>query len=384
MRGRFLFSGPDLVAGADRRAMHGHSHSHLHHHRFAGPAAAIFAAVLFGLSTPLAKLLVDAVSPWMLAGLLYLGSGLGLGVIRLVRLVAAPGGLRGERSVRGAEWGWLLGAVLAGGVAGPVLLMYGLTVSAGSTAALLLNLEGVFTALLAWIVFRESADRRLVLGMAAIVAGAAVLSWQGAGSGDGVTASGWGPAAVAAACLMWAVDNNLTRKVSLADPADIATIKGLVAGTVNLAIALALGAALPPAGAVGGAMLVGLFGYGMSLVLFVVGLRHLGAARTGAYFSTAPFVGGLVAVVLFREPLGPQLLAAALLMGIGVWLHLSENHEHDHVHEEMAHDHPHVHDEHHRHGHDEAVSEPHSHPHRHQRLRHRHPHYPDAHHTHTH
>lgn len=366
--------------------MHSHSHSHFHRHHFAGPAAAILAAALFGVSTPLAKLLVDAVSPWMLAGLLYLGSGLGLGTLRLVRQAMAPGGLRGERSVKGAEWGWLLGAMLAGGVAGPVLLMYGLTVTAGSTVALLLNLEGVFTALLAWIVFRESADRRLVLGMAAIVAGAAVLSWQG---GEGATVSGWGPAAVAAACLMWAVDNNLTRKVSLADPADIATIKGLVAGTVNLSIALALGAAPPPAAAVGGAMLVGLLGYGVSLVLFVVALRHVGAARTGAYFSTAPFVGGLVAVVLFHEPLGPQLLAAAVLMGIGVWLHLSESHEHEHVHEEMVHDHPHVHDEHHRHGHEgvageEPLTEPHSHPHRHRRLHHRHPHYPDAHHTHTH
>lgn len=344
-----------------------------------GATTAILAAVLFGLSTPLAKLLVHDLSPWMLAGLLYLGSGIGLGLVRLLRLLTGSR-KRSERGLRGAEWFWLLAAVAAGGIAGPVLLMFGLTATPASTASLLLNLEGVFTALLAWFVFREGVDRRLIAGMIAIVAGAVVLSWGGAVSLDG----GWGPAAVAAACLMWAADNNLTRKVSLADPADIATIKGLVAGTVNVGIALALGDGLPAVPTAAAAMLVGLLGYGVSLVLFVVALRHIGAARTGAYFSTAPFVGGIASLAIFGEPLTVGLAAAAALMGVGVWLHLTEDHDHEHDHEEMEHDHPHVHDEHHRHHHDGPVTEPHTHRHRHVRLRHRHAHFPDAHHAHRH
>ncbi|MFC5355767.1 DMT family transporter [Azospirillum himalayense] len=351
-----------------------------------GATTAILAAVLFGLSTPLAKLLVHDLSPWMLAGLLYLGSGIGLGLLRLL----TGSRKRGERGLRGAEWLWLMAAVAAGGVAGPVLLMFGLTATPASTASLLLNLEGVFTALLAWFVFREGVDRRLVAGMIAIVAGAVVLSWGGTVSLDGGWGNGgrgnggWGPAAVAAACLMWAVDNNLTRKVSLADPADIATIKGLVAGSVNVGIALALGDALPAAPTAAAAMLVGLLGYGVSLVLFVVALRHIGAARTGAYFSTAPFVGGIASLAIFGEPVTLGLVAAAVLMGIGVWLHLTEDHDHEHDHDEMEHDHPHVHDAHHRHHHDGPVTEPHSHRHRHGRLRHRHAHFPDAHHAHRH
>lgn len=348
---------------------------------------AILAAVLFGVSTPMAKLLVDDLSPWMLAGLLYLGSGTGLGLARLVRglVVSAE---RSERGIRGTEWFWLLGAVLAGGIAAPVLLMSGLAVTPASSASLLLNLEGVFTALLAWFVFQEGFDRRLVAGMIAIVAGAIVLSWSGpvdivSGWANG-WARGWGAAAVAAACLMWAVDNNLTRKVSLADPMDIAAIKGLVAGGVNVAIALALGDGMPAVPTMAAAMLVGLLGYGVSLVLFVFALRYIGTARTGAYFSTAPFVGGIASLAMFGEPLTAGLAVAAILMGIGVWLHLTEDHDHEHVHEEIEHDHPHVHDEHHQHGHDGPVTEPHSHRHRHGRLRHRHPHYPDAHHVHTH
>ncbi|MBP2297269.1 DMT family transporter [Azospirillum rugosum] len=345
----------------------------------AGSTMAILAAVLFGISTPLAKLLVHDLSPWMLAGLLYLGSGIGLGLVRLARGLSASQE-RNERSIHGIEWFWLLAAVFAGGVAGPVLLMFGLTATPASTASLLLNLEGVLTALLAWFVFQEGFDRRLVAGMVAIVAGAVVLSWGGTVD----IAAGWGPAAVAAASLMWAVDNNLTRKVSLADPVDIATIKGLVAGSVNVGIASVLGDGLPALPTAAAAMLVGLLGYGVSLVLFVIALRHIGTARTGAYFSTAPFVGAIASLAMFDEPLTAGLIAAAVLMGIGVWLHLTEDHDHEHDHNEIEHDHPHVHDEHHQHGHDGPVTEPHTHKHRHGRLRHRHAHFPDAHHVHPH
>ena len=339
-----------------------------------GVLAALFAALLFGAGTPLAKLLLQAVDPWLLAALLYLGSGLGLTLFR--RLIqAAP--VRMERS----EILWLVGAIEAGGVVGPVLLMFGLTGMPASGASLLLNAEGVFTALLAWFAFKENFDRRIALGMAAIVAGAAILSWQGQVR---ITAL-WPALAILGACLAWGVDNNLTRKVSLTDLTWIASIKGLAAGAVNLILAFALGSKMPAVPAVAGAMIVGLLAYGVSLALFVVALRNLGTARTSAYFSVAPFLGALLAVTL-GDPVTPKLLVAGTLMAIGVWLHLSERHEHEHVHELLEHDHDHVHDEHHRHQHDPPVAPGtrHTHRHVHEPLTHSHHHFPDAHHRHDH
>lgn len=339
---------------------------------------ALLAAVLFGASTPFAKLLVGEQSPWLLAGLLYLGSGLGLAGARLLRD-------RGWKAsgLSGGEWPWLLGAIFFGGVLGPVALMFGLTLTRGSTASLLLNLEAVLTAIIAWVVFKENADRRIVLGMFAIVAGGGVLSWSSGQEGP----SDWvGPLAIVAACLCWAIDNNLTRHVSAADALFIAGTKGTAAGTVNTTLALALGATLPSGPILLGAMTVGLFGYGASLVLFVLALRGLGAARTGAYFSTAPFIGAAVSLLLLGESTSVAFWLAAALMGWGVWLHLTERHEHEHRHEPMEHTHWHVHDEHHRHEHDFASNgdEPHEHWHRHQAMVHKHPHFPDIHHRHSH
>ena len=335
---------------------------------------ALGSAVLFGLSTPLSKLLVGQMDPWLLAGVLYLGSGLGLTLVRWLRPVP-PGRLHG------GEWAWLAAAIAAGGVLGPVLLMWGLTHSSGSTASLLLNAEGVLTALLAWFAFHENFDRRIALGMAAIVAGTLVLSWSGQADLDSVQ----GPLAILGACLCWGLDNNLTRKVSLSDPMQIAAWKGLVAGTVNCGLALGVvGGALPAPVVLGLAALAGFLGYGVSLVLFVLGLRHLGSARAGAYFSVAPFVGAVVAVVLLGEPLTARLAVAALLMGLGVWLHLTEHHEHGHRHEAAEHDHPHIHDLHHDHPHDPPVQGEHSHPHVHADMIHTHAHYPDVHHRHSH
>jgi drug/metabolite transporter (DMT)-like permease len=346
-----------------------------------GAGLALLSALLFGASTPLAKLLLRDIDPWMLAGLLYLGSGLGLIAVRTgVRVLGS--GTRREAAIRGGGWMWLALAILSGGIIGPVLLMAGLAHTAAASAALLLNLEGVLTALLAWFVFRENFDRRIALGMAAIVAGGFVLTW----GGRLVLSAVLGPVMIAGACLAWAVDNNLTRKVSQADPVQIALLKGCVAGVVNVAIALGLGSALPRVGVLGAAAVVGFAGYGVSLVLFVVALRHIGTARTGAYFSLAPFFGGLVAVLVLREPVTVQIVAAGSLMALGVWLHLTERHEHEHSHKEMAHEHRHVHDEHHQHSHDgtEPPGEPHSHWHVHVYLRHRHAHYPDIHHRHEH
>jgi drug/metabolite transporter (DMT)-like permease len=342
-------------------------------------APALAAALLFGASTPVAKLLVGQVPPLLLAGLLYLGSGLGLGALLLWRRAREPGAAAALH-VPAAAWPWLLGAIVFGGVLGPALLMWGLTQTDGASASLLLNLEGVLTAVLAWLVFKENADRRIVLGMLAIVAGGVLLSWEPGGR--------WSPGAlfIAGACLCWAIDNNLTRKVSTHDAMLVAGLKGLFAGACNTALALAAGAVLPAATAIASSLAVGFLGYGLSLTLFVVGLRTLGTARTGAYFSVAPLFGVLVALALWPELPSLRFWAAAALMALGVWLHLRERHAHEHTHEALAHSHRHTHDEHHRHEHDFPWdgSEPHVHPHQHEALTHRHSHYPDIHHRHRH
>ena len=340
-----------------------------------GVLAALGAALLFGAGTPAAKLLLGPVSPWLLAGLLYLGSGLGLAVLRSLRRAEPV-------SLTRSELGWLAGAISAGGVVGPVLLMWGLANMPASGASLLLNAEGVFTALLAWFVFRENFDRRIALGMALIVAGAIILSWKG-NAGFGVALP---ELAVLGACLAWAIDNNLTRKVSLADATFVAMVKGLTAGVVNTELALLAGGTLPGTNILIAAGVIGFLGYGVSLALFVVALRHLGTARTGAYFSTAPFAGALIALPLLSEPVTVQVTLAGVLMGAGVWLHLTERHDHRHTHASMEHEHVHQHDEHHQHPHTETQSAdiPHQHRHVHEPSTHTHPHFPDAHHRHRH
>jgi drug/metabolite transporter (DMT)-like permease len=348
--------------------------------RHRGVGLALLAAVLFGLSAPFAALLLERTTPQLLAGLLYLGSGVGL----LVAWLARRRRSREARLTRG-DAPWLAAAIGFGGVAGPLLLMIGLRRTPAATASLLLNLEGVLTAALAWFVFRENFDRRIALGMLVIVSGGVVLSWD-RGLAVGSLA---GPLAVAGACISWAIDNNLTQKVSGGDPVQVAMLKGLVAGAVNTGIALALGAAWPAAAAIGAAMLLGLLSYGASLTLFVLALRHLGTARTGAYFSVAPFVGAAASLAIFRSQPSAAFLAGAALMAVGVWLHLTERHEHRHAHELLEHEHAHVHDDHHRHAHvpgDPPVTDPrpHSHAHRHAPLTHSHPHYPDIHHRHAH
>jgi len=338
----------------------------------------LVAALLFGASTPLAKQLLHDTSPVMLAGLLYLGSGIGLGAVRTIRD-------RGWRApaMSPREWFWYLLAIGFGGVLGPLLLMLGLTRTSAASASLLLNLEAVLTALLAWIAFRENANRRVMSGMALIVVGAVLLAWPG---GPNHERFGWGAGLIALACLCWALDNNFTRKVSASDALFIAGLKGIVAGVVNTGVALLLGARFPAGTAIIEAMTVGLLGYGISLVLFVLALRGLGSARTGAYFSTAPFMGAAIAILAFGDRASLMFWAAAVLMGAGVWLHLTERHEHLHTHEPITHTHRHVHDEHHQHTHDFDWDghEPHTHEHTHAPLTHTHPHYPDIHHQHRH
>ncbi len=339
-----------------------------------GVLAALGAALLFGAATPLAKLLLESVSPWMLAGLFYLGSGVGLAIYR--KIVKAP-----SVHLPHKDRLWFAGAIMSGGIVAPVLLMIGLSGVPASDAALLLNMEGVFTALLAWFAFKENFDRRIALGMLAIVTGAVVLSWPSEARMTEI----WPSVAILGACFAWGIDNNLTRKVSLTDASWIASVKGLISGAVNLVLALALGAQIPSLPALTGALVIGFLSYGTSLVLFVIGLRHLGTARTGAYFSVAPLFGSLLAL-LMGEPLTVPLLIAGLLMALGVWLHFSEHHEHSHTHEPLAHSHKHVHDEHHDHVHedDSPMVGSHSHWHVHDSQTHSHPHYPDTHHQHRH
>jgi drug/metabolite transporter (DMT)-like permease len=347
----------------------------------AGVRNALLAALLFGASAPLAKVFLHALSPVELAGALYLGSGLGLALWRWSRRFRQNTANR-EPALRRSDWAWLGGGIFSGGVVGPILLMIGLATTPASSTSLLLNLEGVLTALLAWFVFRENFDRRILLGMMAIVAGGVLLSFV---PGHSVGFS-WGIWAIVGACFCWAIDNNLTRKVSAADPVQIAMLKGLSAGSINLTLGLVLTGKLPAASSLAGAGLLGFLSYGVSLTCFVLALRDLGSARTGAYFSTAPFIGVILSFLLLREV--PPLLfwPALLLMILGVWLHLTEHHEHDHVHEAMEHEHLHRHDEHHRHEHGptDPPGEPHSHTHRHQPLVHRHIHLPDLHHRHDH
>ncbi len=325
----------------------------------------------------MAKLLLAQTSPWLLAALLYFGSGMGLFLLRSIRRspsVRLPPG----------EWKWLAGAVVTGGMLGPLLLMVGLSAMPASGASLLLNAEGVLTALIAWFVFRENFDRRIALGMLAIVAGGVVLSWPGEARFGAI----WPALAVIGACLAWGVDNNLTRKISLSDASFIAMVKGLAAGATNLVLALALDAAWPSAPVVIAASVLGFASYGASLVLFVIGLRHLGSARTGAYFSVAPFMGAVLSLVVLGEPITVPLVISGILMGLGVWLHLTETHRHSHIHEPLEHSHEHAHgvgDEHHEHSHDGGtVVGKHTHAHRHAPITHSHAHFPDAHHRHTH
>ena len=343
-----------------------------------GVVCALASAVLFGITTPLAKQLLPGTQPLLIAGLLYLGSGCGVSLLRWIQ----DGGWSATGLV-GRDWLWLALSTLVGGIIAPALLMTGLARADAASASLLLNLEVVFTAVLAWVVFKEPAGSRVVFGLIAIFAGGLILVWPTQLAPE---VSLLALLAIVAACFCWALDNNLTRKISASDARVLAAIKGLVAGVTNTMFAIALGAALPEASHVAITLVTGFMGYGLSLVLFIVGLRQLGSARTGAYFATAPFIGAVVALLLYGQPVEGAFWVAAVCMGLGVWLHVTEEHVHEHVHEPMSHSHAHTHDEHHHHEHafDWDGTEPHAHAHAHGFMRHRHAHFPDIHHRHGH
>ena len=339
---------------------------------------ALAAAALFGASAPLAKLLQADIAPGLLAGLLYLGSGAGLA---LIKIAMSFGRRPNEPPLQRGDYPWLAGAVLCGGIAAPLLLMWGLAGASASGASLLLNLEGVLTALFAALLFKEAIGGRIWLGASLMLAAGLLLGYDPqARFGLSLHAL-----AIIVACALWAFDNNLTRRISAADPVSIAMIKGLAAGSVNAVAALAYGASVPGAVPVALALLLGWLGYGISLVLYIVALRHMGSARAASHFSTAPFIGAALAIPLLGEPATAGFVAAFLFMIAATWLVLTERHAHAHHHEYLRHEHLHAHDAHHQHAHrgDEGA-ELHSHPHVHAPHTHSHPHLPDLHHRHTH
>jgi drug/metabolite transporter (DMT)-like permease len=341
-----------------------------------GYATGLCAAVLFGASAPVSKLLLDHVGAQMLAGLLYLGAF--LAVAPFVRTRTR----RGEASLRRADVSRLAGIVVAGGIVAPVLLMLGLERVSGVSGSLLLNLEGPLTLLVGLVIVHEHLGRRAALGAVVIFAGSAFMGLQPpSGALDAL-----GGALIVAACLGWAIDNNLTQKLSIRDPFQIVAVKAGVASIVNIGLALARGDALPAVGVLAGALALGACAYGISIVLDAYALRALGAAREAAVFATAPFAGALLAVPLLAEWWTVGDLLAAVAMAVGVVLLVGARHEHVHVHEPLVHDHRHAHDEHHEHQHvrDDDQSEAHSHPHRHDPLVHAHPHVSDVHHHHPH
>jgi len=342
-----------------------------------GAALGLAAAALFGLSAPMAKLLLDAMTPVLLAGLLYIGAAAGLWLHRVLRPTTDE-----ARLVRG-DVPRLAGVVITGGIVGPVLMLLGLERVTALTGSLLLNLEAPLTILLAVVVFREHLGRHAALASVFILAGALVLKLEPGGLG----ADTLGVVLLAGACLCWAIDNNLTQGLSLRDPFAIVRVKTLVAGTVNTSLGLlVVGGRLPEAGMLAAALGLGCLSYGVSVVLDAYALRFVGAAREAAYFATAPFVGAVASVVLLGDELGSFDLLAMAAMAAGVVLLLRERHSHVHEHEPMEHEHLHVHDEHHQHEHgpEDPAGEPHSHLHRHERLVHEHPHVPDLHHRHEH
>jgi drug/metabolite transporter (DMT)-like permease len=340
-----------------------------------GAVFGLLAAALFGVSAPLAKRLLAEVSPAMLAGLLYLGAGTALSIVRVARKPSA------EARVRAADAPALAGVVLLGGVAGPVLLLFGLARTSAVGGSLLLNLEGPLTVAVAWLLFHEHVGRHAALAMACVAGGAAVLGLEP----GRVQASAAGVLCIAGACLAWALDNNLTQRLSVRDPIAVVHIKTLGAGAGNIALAAALGAPVPASEVIVASLALGSVSYGLSIVLDAYALRLVGAAREAAYFATAPFLGALVAAAM-GEAFGVRELAAGAVMMAGVVFLLRERHGHEHAHEALEHEHVHAHDEHHQHAHgaEDPLGEPHAHLHRHAPLVHDHPHVPDVHHRHRH
>jgi len=343
---------------------------------------ALLAAALFGVSAPFAKLLLRNLQPLQLSGLLYLGSGVGLLLYRVSRgLVAGPG--HRQAALRKADVGWLIGAVICGGLLAPAVLMYSLSRTPAAVASLLLNFEAVSTTFIAAVFFSEQTGKRLWLAIAVITIASLILTVDKTGAWG----LSFGSLGVLAACFLWGIDNNLTSHISGKDPVMIVIVKGLGAGSFALVLSFGIGSSLTSYSTVFLALLLGCLSYGVSLLLFILALRDLGSSRASALFGTAPFLGAVVSFVAFRYVPSTQFLISVPVMLLGAFLLVRESHSHLHLHTNVAHEHPHTHDEHHDHAHDDGIehlSEEHSHAHKHEKLQHEHEHAPDIHHRHEH
>jgi len=342
----------------------------------------LLGALAFAASIPAGKLLLRDLPAPAISGGLYVAAGLFcLGLI----VSESRHGPRAENRLKGRDWWWLIAAVGFGGVLGPLALLYGLRWSSGYVAGLLLNFEAVFTVGLAATLSGERVGARGLCGIALVIAGAVVLSSVGR-SAPGSTRL-LGAALVVAACACWGLDNNLTQRISLRDARQIVAIKGLAGGAVNLGLAAVLGQfGTWTLSALGGVLLVGALAYGLSIVLFIRGLRELGVMHTGALFALAPGFAAILSWLLLREAVHPIALLALVGMTGGALFLAADTHDHVHTHEALEHAHVHDHDEHHQHDHtpEELAQVPHAHWHRHEPLTHAHPHTHDAHHRHAH
>jgi len=299
---------------------------------------AITGAVLFGASAPLSKVLLGNIDPVLLAALLYLGSGSGLLLFKLFRRLS---GLRDGEPLRRRDTPWLAGSILAGGVAAPIVLMLGLSSTSAATASLLLNFECVATTLLAAFLFQEFIGRRIWLAIGCITAASAILSFSGSEFG-----LSFGAICILFACILWGLDNNLTRNISSRDPLSIGIIKGFAAGSFSFLLALLLGAHLPSLPLIIATMLLGAISYGLSVALFILSMRYMGAARASAWLGTAPFAGVIVSFLIFRSFPGVTFLVALPFMILGAFLLFGEDlaHTHVHMHGTLTHEHMHSHD----------------------------------------
>ncbi len=343
-----------------------------------GQLLAILSAALFGISPVLCKMLIGDMSPALLAGLLYLGSGIGLQLLLFSRRRES---LRELRMIPRNSRFKLVGAVVSGGVAAPLCLAYGIKYGAASEVSLLLNLETVATTLISWFIFREYIGPRVWIGKILILAGAAIVVLTGGGEFS-FSLSGL---LVVLACVFWGLDNNLTREVEELPATVLACIKGLGAGLFTTALALVFSSGKATVMQIGGSLAIGAMSYGLSLVLFVEALRRIGSARTSTFFAVGPFIGSLLAVAMLGErPPAPFWFATALMVA-GVFVLYRERHRHLHTHEAVTHSHAHIHDAHHAHPHEGPdIAEPHDHLHTHEPLTHIHGHWPDIHHRHGH
>lgn len=338
---------------------------------------AILAAFLFSLNSPFSKLLLEKVPPTLMAALLYLGAGFGMTFLYLLKRTSHH---KREAVLTKQELPFILGMIFLD-IAAPILLMFGLTKTSAAGASLLGNFEIAATALIAFFVFKESISKRLWAALLFITAGCLILSVGGAGN---LTFSS-GSLLVLLASICWGLENNCTRMLSLKSPMEIVILKGFGSGLGSLIISLATEKPSFHLPSVLAACLLGFISYGLSIFFYVLAQRELGAARTGAYYAFAPFIGVLLAFLLFRERLTPSFLAALLFFGLGAYLASSERHRHLHTHTAITHEHRHSHDDgHHDHYHEETVEGEHSHIHTHAPLTHIHSHTPDLHHTHTH